>query len=298
MSIKQGALIIGFALIVYLKNLCGRGAWECHEPYVVVDSFADAFQCLCHGMIGQMGFVVLLAQVAKPNLFYLWRVVIGKELSCLAVGEVSVGASDACLQQRGVGAFGQHLLVVVGFEYEVVGLCHVVLYSVGDVADVGDEAEICIFALDAVSHVVASVVRYLEGGDVEVAHDGCFALSDDPSVDGAYFLGHAIVFLHAFVDSVGGVDGDVASLAEVAHGADVVGMVVGDKDAEDALEGNAPLAQHFFDGAYADAGINEYAVGCGAEVKAVSATSTGQAYKLQFHVELLLRVGEGTINCL
>ena len=188
------------------------------------------------------------------------RVVVGKELACLAVGEVPLVATDAHLQWYRIGAVGQHLLVVVGFEYQVVALCHVVPYGVGDVSDVGDEAEVDVATPDAVAYIVASVVGNFEGGDMEVAHDGCFALLDYPSVDGAYLLGHAIAFLHAFVDGVGGVDGDVAPFAEVAYGADVVGMVVGDKHAKDAFEGNASLAQYFLDGAYAYACIDEYTV--------------------------------------
>ena len=173
---------------------------------------------------------------------------------------MSLLATDACLQQGRIGAFGQHLLVVVGFQYQVVGFGHIVLDCVGDVSDVGDEAEVCLSAPDAVSHVVRPVVWDFKGSNAEVAQDGGLFLLYDAPVDGAYFLGHAVAFGHAFVDGFGGEDGDVASFAQVAHCTDVVGMVVGDEYAEDAFEGYAAFAQHFFDGAYADAGIDEYAV--------------------------------------
>ena len=59
---------------------------------------------------------------------------------------MSLLATDACLQQGRIGAFGQHLFIVVGFQYQVVGFGHVVLDCVSDVSDVGDEAEVWLFS--------------------------------------------------------------------------------------------------------------------------------------------------------
>ena len=66
-SIKQGVhsgVTGGGVVFGQLENDGGRGAWKCHEADILADALPDVLQSGSHGVVGQLGTVVLATEVA------------------------------------------------------------------------------------------------------------------------------------------------------------------------------------------------------------------------------------------
>ena len=110
---------------------------------------------------------------------------------------------------------------------------------------VGSQDE-CVFAIsDAVAYVVAAVVGYFKGCHLHVAYHERHIL-DNLAVCAVYLVGHVVVAVHAVEDGGGGIYGYAHLFAQVSGGLDVVGMVVGDEECDDALKRYAALFQCLF----------------------------------------------------
>src|SRR5690554_1393118 len=176
--------------------------------------------------------VVVAAQVAKPDVTQVGRVVVGQKFSGLPVAEVPRAGSDALLQVVGVTSFVQELLIVVAFNDQVIGLAHVMSYLVGDGTHVRGQRERLIAKLEEVSRVVDAVVRYVERGDLEIfdlERSSLFNINGGAIQAVAY---HWTV-RDAPVYFLCGVNRDMHLLAQVTGRLDMVVMVVRDQDGHD-----------------------------------------------------------------
>ena len=181
----------------------------------------------------QFWVIVFLAEVTKPHITQSFVEVLGKCLGCLVVTEMSGTAGNAVLQYLRVLAVAQHLLIVIGFDDEVVGLEYVFLHLFGRRTHIGHDAECAVAHLDAVPHVLGRVMRYRERGDGEWANREWLVRHDVMAVDVFNFLDGMHVATDAFVDRFGGVDRQVEFLTDIARSLDMVGMVMGDDECLD-----------------------------------------------------------------
>ena len=125
-------------------------------------------------------------------------------------------------------------------------------------------------------------MRDLEGFDGEIANGEGHALFDH-AAGGAEGFVDVSTAVDAGVHAFGGVDGDVAALAEAADGLDVVAVVVGDEYGQDAFEIDVGLAERLADGTESDAGVDEDAVVSRAHIVAVATAAAGQTHEAEGH---------------
>lgn len=211
---------------------------------------------------------------------------------------MSASARYAFLKIKGIGAVGQHLAVVVGFDDEMSGLPHERSHLVGELSGIGDEAKggrrvavsgrkeaFACFGTnqtDEIAVVFAGIVRHSERRDAEITHFKRRAGRGVALVGGHHLFGHEAVALHAFVYGRRGVDGNVKFCRNGTHGFDVVGVVVGDDDGADRRDSQAIVAQVLFESSDADAEIDENGRSERFKIVAVAGASASEAYK--FHV--------------
>ena len=114
---------------------------------------------------------------------------------------------------------------------------------------------------NAVAYVVGAVVGNAEGGDVKLPELERRALLNDFNEVGLNLLPHAPVLGYSLVRSHGGVDRQGIVVAQTAHRAHVVGMVVGDENAERLAYGQTITLKVLFQDADANACVeNEHLV--------------------------------------
>ena len=199
---------------------------------------------------------------------------------------MSDAAEYAALQKLGVWSVLHHLLVVVGLDDEVACAADVGLYLVGDLAYVGDEAEVGAVGLDEVAHAVAAVVGHAKGGDGEGSelYGGAFLnVSDEVR---RYLLVDAEIVDDADVDVLRAIDGQLEIVTEASYAFHVVGVVVGDEYVTGIRERDAILAAELAQHAQSDAGIDDESFAVSKEVIAVSAASASKTN--EFHISFFL----------
>ena len=216
-----------------------------------------------HRDAGQLGVVVLVAEVAEPDVAELGRGALDQGVGTLFVAQVAVGAADAHLQVARVGTLPELLRLMVGLQHEVVGLCDALLDLVGDVAAVGDEAEVDALADDVIAHAVGAVVGNGKGRDGKFAQLEGLPFLQVAQLVFVYLPPDAPVGVDAAVDIGRGVDRYVLVAAQRADRLDVVGVVVGDEDALDLVELEPVLDEMFLERADADPAVYHQTVGVG-----------------------------------
>lgn len=84
-----------------------------------------------YSLIGQLGRIVVAAEVAQPDIAEVAAVVGCKEIGCLLVANMSASRGDALFEVIGVVAGAEHLFVVITFDDKVVGLGEIGDHFVG-----------------------------------------------------------------------------------------------------------------------------------------------------------------------
>ena len=183
------------------------------------------------------------------------------------VRQVAVASHDALLDGPGVGADLEHFDVVVGLEQEEIGSAEVIADGLGEVAEVGGDADAEAFGAEAEADGVGGVVGDGERGDGDVADGEGLAGLEGFEVRGEVAPGDA------GRGEAGQVDGDAKEAGEGDEAADVVGVFVGD---EDGVEGGGVFAdggEAVEDFAAAQAGVDEQAGAAGGEKGRVAGTA-------------------------
>lgn len=124
------------------------------------------------------------------------------------------------------------MLIVVGFDDEVVGVADSLLNVGIGFAAVGDEDETLSESTNLIAEAVGGVVADAERRDLEIAKSECLTfLEIAPGC--AQFLAQPVVAVDAFVNEAGCINRDMCSLAKRPDGTDVVSVVMRDKYSED-----------------------------------------------------------------
>ena len=151
------------------------------------------------------------------------------------------------------------MLVVVGFDDEVVGVADSLLNVGIGFAAVGDKDETLSVSTNLIAETVGGVVADAERRDLEIVESECLAFLEI-AAGSAQFLTQPVVAVDAFVDEAGCINRDMRPFAERADGADMVSVVVGDEDPEEVTKVESEGTQVPMDGPRRDTGINQYAL--------------------------------------
>src|SRR5574344_601235 len=112
--------------------------------------------------------VVVFAQMAQPNMLQVFLQMFCQKMGSVVVSHVTVRTGNAIFQILWIGPVFKHLVLIVGFQNQVVGFFDVILSCRSDMSKVCKETECFAVTLYAITHIVCSVMRYLEGCDGEV----------------------------------------------------------------------------------------------------------------------------------
>jgi hypothetical protein len=199
--------------------------------------------------------------------------VLGQELGCSFVAEVSLRACNAIFQELGIVTHPQHILVIVGFHDQVVGLENVLGSGLGDMAKVSDKAEHLAVHLYTVANVIGSVMRHLKRSDGKLVETEGNLLLHKTYATGQ-FLCHTVVVVDTLMGLTCGVYRDSTLLAQIAQSLDMVSVIMCHKYCHDSLKRNTYILEVSLDLFYRYAGINQDCMFVCAKIVAVAAAST------------------------
>ena len=234
------------------------------------------------GVVCPLGTVVFAAEVAQKDIFQTGRVMGGKELRRVGIAQVSRRRGDAPFEVGRIRARLQQVGIVIRFDNQAVRPLQVGSRAVGHLSEVGGEDETAVAALHHVAHVVAPVVRHLEGGEAEVANGErrLFAYGVPRRINP---FRNAAAAVSAVENLARGIHGNAEPLAYVARAFHMVGMVVGETQSHDRIERQPRCRQPLFDAAGRYAGVYQYAVTLSAYIVTVAVASARQTEKMQIH---------------
>ena len=189
----------------------------------------------------------------------------------LIVGEVAAAAHDALFEEPGAGAVALHVGVVVGFECENVDAAEAGDEFIGDVAEIGGEADAVAVAGEEESVGAFGIVGESEGFDLDALHglEGRgFGEGMDEVFEGA---GEAVFGAELFLgvegfagveEAAGVVRGGVEMDALFEEGLkpvgiEVVGIEVGEEDGLQVGEFDAGAGETLRGGAGPESGVDE-----------------------------------------
>ena len=238
------------------------------------ESFAHLFESL--GVC-----VVFLTDVAEEYILEVVGDMLSEKSGCVAIVEVSALGADTSLEIFGIRTICEHMIVVVGFDHQVVGLTHIVSGAVGDGSDVGGEHKSAGVEFDGESHIVAAVVRHIEGRDLKIGHLKGYLLEDrymilfDASGDG--------VSAQDTVEHTGcAVEFEMTIVAQEIVGIlDMIGVVVCEKYTSDFVHSDAVGDEHLLHLIISYSGVDEYPALASAEVGAIAARAASDRHVVE-----------------
>ena len=190
---------------------------------------------MADGGESQLRLVVLLTEVAQPYVFEAAGKVLSQGKGTLHVAQMAVSVPDAVFEIAWIGTSLEHLRVVVGLYYQVVGTADELLHLVGYGAYIREQTEYNTVSLNQITHIVGAVVRHVKGSDAEVANVEALSLHNLHPVGVGELAAHAVVAVHAGMNRLGSIDRQIEFLAQTAHRLNVVGMVVSDENAVETI---------------------------------------------------------------
>ena len=121
---------------------------------------ADVMELLGHDVLREFGLVAFAAQVRKIKMLQVGGHDLRGGFGGGGVGKMAVASEDALFQRpRPARTFLQHFHVVIGFEDEHVRGANAFEHELGNVAEVGDKADIAARRPQKISDGVLRVVR-------------------------------------------------------------------------------------------------------------------------------------------
>lgn len=270
----------------FLRQLVDAGrrlALEHLELEVLSGDDAIVAQYGLDGLTRQFGVVVLLAEVAQPDVADAGLDVLGDGDAAVTVAQVAGAALYAVLQVLRVRALQEHLDIVVGLDDEIVGTRDVGSHLGRDRARVGDDAEGDAAGLDLVADVLGGIVGHEEGRDAEGAQLQRLSGCDEALHVGRQLACDAIVAADAFVYVLGGIDRQVELVADASHRLDVVGVVVSDEHMMNGTQAEAKVSELLLEHAYSYSNIYQKPLCLSVEVIAITTAATAKGYEFQHY---------------
>ena len=166
---------------------------------------------------------------------------------------------DALLDDPGIRTDFEHVEIVIRFQNQTIGVAKMDLDELGHVAEVGDNRELGAVGAESESDRIGGVVRNAEGVNLDVTHSE--GLSGMDRFDAAEPFAKSIGknTLHGIHSWLGDVEWGFPKAEHLRQATAVVGVLVGDKDAVEEIDGlsNGGEAGERF--AFAESGVNEEA---------------------------------------
>lgn len=244
--------------------------------YFQVKLKARLIECVFHRQTGYRGVVGVVTQMAQHKGVEIPFNAAGDEGGGHVVGEMTVAAHHALLYAPRIGAYLQHLQVVVRFQQQEMAALEVVLHGFRHVAEVSQQAKAVAFGLDNEAHGIGGVVGNGKAADVEVANGeaipGCDHLNGGSA--GAPVNGLMGAFIEVDRQGLAGVRLMVAHQTDEAG--DVVTVLMADDDGIQRGRIDLRLREAFVQRAPADARVKQHALAGGGNQRGVAATAAGE----------------------
>ena len=215
--------------------------------------------------------IVVLAQMSQeyifePGIDYLLQKGCG-----VAVVEMSVSRAYSRFQILRITSESQHVGIIVSLYHKIVGHTHIVPRTVCDSAEIGGKDKSMPFEIDREAHIVRTVMRHIEGGDLHIGHFKRDLLEYGGMIF-LYALGYAVATQKPVQNAGSAIQGKMPVVAQQTVGvAHVVAMVMGKDKSLDVTHRHAMVMKYILDRAGANAGIYHYAAPVVADITAVAA---------------------------
>jgi hypothetical protein len=184
---------------------------------------------------------------------------IGEKFADGVIGKMTGAAEDALLDDPGIGADLEHVEIVIGFEDQAIDIAEMDFDEFGHVAEVGDDGELGAVGAEGEGDRVGGVMRNSEGVDVDVADGEALAGVNGFKAIEALAESVGKNLIHRVHSGLGNVERRFPESEHLRQAVAVVGMLVGDEDAVEVIDGlfdGGEAGQGF---ALAESGVNEEA---------------------------------------
>lgn len=214
--------------------------------------------------------------------------IVGQYFATSDIGLMATWREDALLEVGRIRTVEEHILVVIGFDYDVLGGTDIFGHFRGSGTAVGSDKAAFAHEINDIADTLGGVVRNIKGIDshtAELERNAFFEVF----AGGAELEADAIVAVDTLMDELGGIDWEMNLLSEGAYGTDMVGMVVRNEHTHDLGEVQSHIAERTMDVARRDTRIDKDTSLKGTQIIAVAAATRCKAseYKIGFlHISM------------
>ena len=220
-----------------------------------------AVQGFFGGEAREIGVVIFLGKMGEDEIARagVEAFGVGEKFADGMIREMAGAAEDALLDDPGIGANFEHVEVVIGFEDQAIGVAQMDFDELRQVAEVGDDGELRAVGAEGEGDGVGGVMRNSEGVDVDVADGEALTGVDGFKAVEAFAERVRKNLIHRVHSRFSNVERSLPESEHLRQSAAVVGVLVGDEDAVEMVDGlfdGGETGQSF---ALAESGVNEEA---------------------------------------
>ena len=238
-------------------------------------------QNLLNSLARQLRVIVLLTQMAQPNVLQLLSHILYQSLATSHVTQVSAAACNALLQILRIWSCLQHLQVVVSLYHQIVSATYHLLNLIGDVAHIGNHNKSNALNHKLVTYVLACIVRHRKRAHLKVAKLYLGTQFYLFLMVGRYLAGNAIVLVYTLVHLARGIYGQIHVMTQGSHTFYVVSVIVSNQDTLNGIQLNTILSAIFLKCSYSYSYIYYQPVCRSAQIIAITAATASKRYKSQ-----------------
>lgn len=137
-------------------------AWQRENRGVHIGSDMLFAELLIEALHGLLRCVVVLAEVTQHDIFHARMIYFGHKPRRFLVAQMAKGTRYALLQNIRIGAFLQHLHIVVRFDDEVVGLADLLLHHLVEHPDISGDSQSMSLKIKMIAHCSSPIVHHGE----------------------------------------------------------------------------------------------------------------------------------------
>lgn len=120
------------------------------------------------GLDGQLGCVVVMAEMTEKHIFQRRRVDFGYESGCIAIVKMAIVRADSGFQVVEISAVYQHLQVIIALKHKELRLAQIEVGTRGYASQVGGHTQSGGAVGDKESAVVGAIVEDFKGCEREI----------------------------------------------------------------------------------------------------------------------------------